>query len=258
MLKKLIKHEFKATYRFYLPIYIGLAGLIALACAYIKITEHFDVNELFLSITMPLGTVVGVLAIIFTLISPYIFVCLRFYRSTATREGYLTFTLPASTNQILFSKFLVSFIWAILTVTVTILALLVLVTIGFDAEITFTAIREVLKSDSFNVTAIFSFFVGYVNSILAIYAAISLGQFVRDHRVIASIAFYAAIYTVQQIASLIVLIPFIIRFGSLSNPEAVNSDMGLLTGISIVLSLVFSAIFYFISNRILERKLNLP
>ena len=55
MLKKLIKHEFKATYRFYVPVYIALAALVALACIFLTVIDHFDVNELFLSITLPLG-----------------------------------------------------------------------------------------------------------------------------------------------------------------------------------------------------------
>lgn len=259
MLKKLIKHEFKATYRFYLPIYIGLAVLIALACGFLNIVEIFDVNELFLSITLPLGAVVGLLAIIFALISPYIFICLRFYRSTATREGYLTFTLPASTNQILFSKFLVSFLWAILTFGVTTLAIFVLLAVGFDPDMTFTAIRQLFHSSDFNFTTILSFVVGYANSILAIYTAISLGQFVRDHRVIASIAFYAATYTVQQIVSLVVLIPVMIGSGALTSAETLTySDLGIMSIVSIIISLVFCGIFYFISERILDRKLNLP
>lgn len=175
MLKKLIKHEFKATYRFYVPIYIALAALVALACIFLTVIDHFDVNEMFLSITLPLGAIVGFLAIIFTVLSPYIFICLRFYRSTATREGYLTFTLPASTNQILFSKFLVSFLWAVITTAVTLFALFVLCVVGFDSDITFMAIRQFLRSETFDFMTIFSFFTGYINSILAIYAAISLG-----------------------------------------------------------------------------------
>lgn len=259
MLKKLIKHEFKATYRFYLPIYIGLAVLVALACGFLNIVEIFDVNELFLSITLPLGAVVGLLAIIFALISPYIFICLRFYRSTSTREGYLTFTLPASTNQILFSKFLVSFFWAVLTVGVTTLAIFVLLAVGFNPDMTFTAIHQLFHSSEFNFTTILSFAVGYANSILSIYTAISLGQFVRDHRVIASIAFYAATYTVQQIVSLVVLIPAMIGSGIFSEGDTLNySDTGMLTIISLIISLVFSVIFYVISERILDRKLNLP
>ena len=59
MLKKLIKHEFKATYRFYVPVYIALAALVALACIFLTVIDHFDVNELFLSITLPLGAIVG-------------------------------------------------------------------------------------------------------------------------------------------------------------------------------------------------------
>ena len=259
MLKKLIKHEFKATYRFYVPIYIALAALLALACIFLTVIDHFDVNEMFLSITLPLGAIVGFLAIIFTVLSPYIFICLRFYRSTATREGYLTFTLPASTNQILFSKFLVSFLWAVLTITVTLFALFVLCAVGFDSEITFMAIRQFLRSETFDFTTILSFITGYINSILAIYASISLGQFVRDHRIIASIAFYAAIYTVQQIVSLVVLIPVMIGNGIFSKGDTLNySDTGMLTIISLIISVVFSVIFYVISERILDRKLNLP
>lgn len=64
MLKKLIKHEFKATYRFYVPVYIALAALVALACIFLTVIDHFDVNELFLSITLPLGAIVGFLAIV--------------------------------------------------------------------------------------------------------------------------------------------------------------------------------------------------
>ena len=259
MLKKLIKHEFKATYRFYVPIYIALATLVALACIFLTVIDHFDVNEMFLSITLPLGAIVGFLAIIFTVLSPYIFICLRFYRSTATREGYLTFTLPASTNQILFSKFLVSFLWAVITTAVTLFALFVLCVVGFDSDITFMAIRQFLRSETFDFMTIFSFFTGYINSILAIYAAISLGQFVRDHRVIASIAFYAAIYTVQQIVSLVVLIPVMISTNIFSEAASLNySDTGMLTIISLIISVVFSVIFYVISERILDRKLNLP
>ena len=257
MLKKLIKHEFKATYRFYVPVYIALAALVALACIFLTVIDHFDVNELFLSITLPLGAIVGFLAIVFTVLSPYIFICLRFYRSTATREGYLTFTLPASTNQILFSKFLVSFLWAVLTIAVTLFALFVLCAVGFDSEITFMAIRQILKSETFDF--ILSFIMGYINSILAIYASISLGQFVRDHRVIASIAFYAAIYTAQQIVSLVVLIPVMIGTGIFSAGDTLNySATGMLTIISLIISVVFSVIFYVISERILDRKLNLP
>ncbi len=259
MLKKLIKHEFKATYRFYVPVYIALAALVALACIFLTVIDHFDVNEMFLSITLPLGAIVGFLAIIFTVLSPYIFICLRFYRSTATREGYLTFTLPASTNQILFSKFLVSFFWAVLTVGVTTLAIFVLLAVGFDPDMTFTAIHQLFHSSEFNFTTILSFVVGYANSILAIYASISLGQFVRDHRIIASIAFYAATYTVQQIVSLVVLIPIMIGSGVLSSGETLNySDLGIMSVVSIILSLVFCVIFYFVSERILDRKLNLP
>lgn len=259
MLKKLFKHEFKATYRFYLPVYIGLAILTALACGFLTIVNHFDVNELFLSIVLPLGAIVGVLAIVFAFICPYLFVCLRYYRSTATREGYLTFTLPATTNQLLITKFVVSLIWTLLTIGITLLAIFTLAAVGFDYESTRKFIDFFIESSDFSWLNIVTLIVSYANSILAIYAAISLGQFVRDHRVIASIAFYGVIYMVQQIAGLIILIPFMMKANIFEDAEAISSSMETqISIISLVFSLVFCGIFYFISNRILERKLNLP
>ena len=76
---------------------------------------------------------------------------------------------------------------------------------------------------------------------------------------IASIAFYAAIYTAQQIVSLVVLIPVMIGTGIFSEGDTLNySATGMLTIISLIISVVFSVIFYVISERILDRKLNLP
>ena len=42
MLGKLIKHEFKSTYRIFVPIYIGLALLIAAACLFIELLKHYN------------------------------------------------------------------------------------------------------------------------------------------------------------------------------------------------------------------------
>ena len=64
---------------------------------------------------------------------------------------------------------------------------------------------------------------------------------------------------VQQIAGLIILIPFMLKANIFEDAEAISSSMETqMSIISLVFSLVFCGIFYFISNRILERKLNLP
>ena len=63
----------------------------------------------------------------------------------------------------------------------------------------------------------------------------------------------------QQIVSLVVLIPVMISTNIFSEAASLNySDTGMLTIISLIISVVFSVIFYVISERILDRKLNLP
>lgn len=102
---------------------------------------------------------------------------------------------------------MVSFLWAVITTAVTLFALFVLCVVGFDSDITFMAIRQFLRSETFDFMTIFFFLPDISIPSWQSMPLSAWGQFVRDHRVIASIAFYAAIYTVQQIVSLVVLIP---------------------------------------------------
>lgn len=114
----------------------------------------------------------------------------------------------------------------------------------------------------------FSFLLSCALSILQIFTAISLGQLVRDHRIIASLAFYAALYTVQQIISVVVLLPFMITEMSKDMSTGIDTfSMSLGTNtdgmpvsiflLSIIISVVFSVVFFFLSNYILKKKLNL-
>ena len=99
-------------------------------------------------------------------------------------------------------------------------------------------------------------------SILTIFAAISLSQLVRDHRVIASFAFYMALTTVQQIVSIAALIPIMLKELSASG-DAEYTASGTVTSdttvyvLSLIIGIVFSLVFYFISNYMLKKKLNL-
>lgn len=118
------------------------------------------------------------------------------------------------------------------------------------------------------VIQIFSFLLSCALSILQIFTSISLGQLVRDHRIIASLAFYAALYTIQQIISIVAILPFMITEISKdmsAGMETFGMSVSTQTGgmpyqvylFSIVLSVVFSIVFFFLSNYILKKKLNL-
>lgn len=268
MLKNLIKHEFKATYRTFIPIYIGLVILTGAACLFMELLENFD--QAILTIGSGFGMIIVLFGLIFVFISPYIFLSMRFYRTTATREAYLTFTVPADTKIILLAKFIVAYIWTILTTILGYLGVSILLSEGNISKIA-DMIKLIFEGDSpaFVFLQLLTFLVGFATTLLHIFASVSLGQLVRDHRIIASLAFYAALYTVQQIISVIVLIPFMISttkdidmdgfsasFHVGINNNATQAPISVLI-ISLIVSTVFGVAFYFLSNHLLKKKLNL-
>lgn len=264
MLSKLIKHEFKATYRIFLPIYIGLVIITGLACA-TSILDSYQ-NTL-LSIALGFGMIIFVLGYIFVILSPFIFLPIRFYRTTATREAYLTFTVPADTKVILLAKFIVAFAWSLITILLWVATLIIFISSidGWDwrgLAYFFDIEKEYL------IWKILTMITGLAVNILSIFAAISLSQLVRDHRVIASFAFYAAIYTVQQIISVCVLIPFMIQNlnavavdefsrGMTSDLTSSSYEDIMIYILSLAVSLGVSAACFFLSNHMLKKKLNL-
>lgn len=268
MLGKLIKHEFKSTYRIFFPIYIGLVVLSLAACLFIELMKHMESTAL--SIVSGFGLIILVLGFIFAFVSPYIFLSMRFYKTTATREAYLTFTIPAETYKILLSKFIMSFLWTVATLILAYSSIAVII-----SSSGITSLKNMFDflldgNTGLFVLQVISLILSCALSILQIFAAISLGQLVRDHRIIASLAFYAAIYTVQQIISVLALLPFMIsemstvmsaeemdtlQF-SVSNSGGDTMELPIFL-LSIGLSIAFSIVWFFLSKFILKKKLNL-
>lgn len=216
-----------------------------------------------------MGTVLLILTLMFVLLSPYIVLAVRFYKSTATREAYLTFTLPTTVNTILFAKFLVGFIWLTITFILWYLSF-GLIVCGFTGEeFVATFIKEIFASQSIAMILLqlATIIIGLASSVLMIFASIALSQLVRDHRVLASIAFYFGLYTVQQIISTIILIPVMIKeVGSSLMEESVSvtaiepSVDPSLVGtyiVALAVSVIFGVVCYFVSKYLLSKKLNL-
>ncbi len=267
MLKKLIKHEFIATYRIFVPIYIGLLIVTAVAFGFSLIHEQLD--ETVFTVLLGFGVITLFLVMMFVILSPYIFLAVRFYKTTATREAYLTFTLPAKTNSILLAKFLVSSFWVFVTVVLWYLSLMIMV-YGFADENMFKALwDEVITQENFVTLLLYvvTLISGLAASVLTIFAAISLSQLVRDHRILASIAFYFVIYTIQQIISFVALIPYMIGTTALSvesesamdSYTSMNASSELLGMYVLVIAICsgISLVCYFISKYMLSKKLNL-
>ena len=98
MLKKLIKNEFKESYKEMLILYgISLVAAIAFAC--LILLKEFDL------------LIISILPLVGIVISIEIFLAININRSFNKRlfskEGYLTLSIPVKISKILLSKYLV-------------------------------------------------------------------------------------------------------------------------------------------------------
>lgn len=110
MLKKLIKHEFRATGRIMWPAFAGMLVLsLAMRLAQAVLTSP-DSLWLLDDISM-IVTVVFVFGLIAMCLAPMVLSAVRFKSHVLSDEGYLTMTLPVSVHQLLASKLLVSAVW---------------------------------------------------------------------------------------------------------------------------------------------------
>ena len=106
MLKKLLKYDFNAIFKYW---WIGalttfILSFVGAGCGSILETEK-DLPES-VSIFATIGLVLIVLSFFAFIIMNALLVYIRFYKHLFSDEGYLTFTLPVKRNQILASKLL--------------------------------------------------------------------------------------------------------------------------------------------------------
>lgn len=106
MLGKLIKHEFKASAHSVLNIYLAAAiTIVIMLLSYaVKIRWISALSTVALLI-------ISVLAVVITIIA----VIAGFYKTLYGSQGYLSFTLPVKSGQLLGAKALVSFVWILLS-----------------------------------------------------------------------------------------------------------------------------------------------
>lgn len=115
MLGKLIKNEFKSTFRYYWIFFVAFLGISVIFGFVNKfMTDNENVNIVF-SIIALLLALIFICSNLFISLAPIIFSAIRFNKSVLGNEGYLTNTLPITTNKIVGSKLIVATVWFITT-----------------------------------------------------------------------------------------------------------------------------------------------
>ena len=130
MLRKLLKHEFRATARIMGPLYLILLVTAMGANFSARVMDRADSR--LLNALGALVVMAFVVAIIGVCFMSFFLMLQRFYRNLLRDEGYIMFTLPASVHQQVWSKLIVSTVWYVLTAAVVVLSFLVAVfEVGF-------------------------------------------------------------------------------------------------------------------------------
>lgn len=260
MLGKLLKHELKATGRILLPLYLIMIGLSLVN----RVLSDINIYNGPLNIIRGFMIAAYGIAILATLVITFVVIVLRFYKNLMSDEGYLMFTLPVKPALLINSKLVVSLLWNIVSMIIVGTSLLIILATPDRMDVFFEFFDFIfisLKANFGNkhilliVEFLVLMFISLIQQILLIYVSIAVGQLFNGHKVLGSFASYIAISTIMQIVITLILAIWALLAGS--NLEELEVIPQLVFPFSIIISLVFNALFYFATDYIFKRKLNL-
>lgn len=279
MYRKLCKYEFKSIGRTLLPIYLAVIAVSVINLISIRITNDafFSFNFSLLENILGLFQVVAAFAYFGVLVAlgvlTAVVIIQRFYKGLLCDEGYLMFTLPVKTWHLVASKATAALVMSIAS---TIAAMISIFILGFGVmdnvgEFLFALVDPrnwlALFQDLGTVSPIWplyalELFVLGLAAALAflfhIYVALALGHLAKKHRIMMSVAAYILISLAFSFLSGVGLI-FVgngldYTFANLLSPAAAYQ---LLVGGLLAWNLFKLAVFFFGTERILSKKLNL-
>ena len=254
MLGKLMKHDIRNIGKLLLPLNV-IVLLMGLTGAVLHTTGLFDLENVGPLLEVLIITYVTGMAVI--MVVSYFYPIIYFYRNLFSRQGYLTFTLPVSAWKILLSKTIVGFCWYLVNIVVAFLS--IWATTGFmrmsgEFIVHFNVYFEREIGTSFNLLNLWIIGITLISllwSLITAYFCISIGQLFGKHKIIASVGAYIVIYTVIQILLTAMFIPFL-----LSAP-GVHRMVSVIFYGTVIVSAVFSVLFYILSGVIMKKKVNL-
>ncbi len=265
MLGKLLKKDFTATGRFFLPLLGGYA--IAAVVAKLLIEMVFRSTDLF-SYDNPISSGLTIFSIIYFtmcviyLIACYlmttVFVVYDFYKTMVSSHGYLTHTLPVTTGMLLWSKVLVAVIWSLAVNLLIGLSLLLLFAGHFPESGMFQTLRDLFRFLDVNFGTyifymLFNMIMGLFHTPLMFFSCIAIGQLWREHRIMGAILSYIGIHTGTQIFGTVMLI--VTGNGLFSSPYSVSYHGYLL--VTTIFGILMTVLFFLVTWYILSKKLNL-
>lgn len=261
MLGKLIKYEFKATGRTFLPLY-GAILLVALIQRFLGRSNKGVFEELN---TLGNFTNLALVGLFIALVVITLIVTIqRFQKNLLSDEGYLMFTLPVKIRSLIITKMFVAVTWVILSGIVGVITFIVLFATGeFFAEVgqmfsIFIPRMMIMLQDEVGRMGLFvitqfalATFLMYIQFVVLIYLSLAIGQFpsFQKHRTAASfIAFFVINTAINRITGMTML-------GSLYTGANMDPTKSLF--IANIMAIIFIVVMFEGTTYILKKHLNL-
>lgn len=278
MLGKLLKYDMRYVARIMPLMYSVALAMSLLMSLVIFLISKLTEMSFILVMMLPLWA----LALAVVAYSGVIMIASRIYKTFYSDQGYLTFTLPVTSSQLIWSKVLLYVIWQLIGIIVALVCValpIATAVVTFATDGFYDAMNYILDFMTYFFKEMFGFegatFIGacismlvytlvsYVSAPIAIIFSFSIGQFVNKHRVIAAIGIYFAYSTVMSILFSILEL-FIYIPGIMSDAYVDSSIIGIASTqlmwymiFCSILTIIVSSICYVVTKHIMANKLNL-
>ncbi len=254
----LLKYEFKSVGRVLMPLF-GLFLAVSLLCGLANFESiHTGVRVL----AVALGVLYTLMACAVVVVTAIVLIQ-RFNKNLLGNEGYLCFTLPVSVNSHIACKTISAGIWLTIGAITGMLSLaLLLMNMVTPMELIIEGQRLLHEMAGFHgtltgilviVEIIVLLMLVFGEAAVKIYAAISLGQLWSGHRVAGAIFSFIGFSIVETILGNIVMVDEIDSM--LYRGDFFGMQMSF--AVVAVSGAVLMAIYWVVSNRLLNRHLNL-
>lgn len=270
MVKKLFKHEFIYYFRTF-ALFLPIVLVIGVMARVFRFFENFD--SVLVDIVIFSSASMLVVACFALLMLSVVVAVVRFYKNMYSAEGYLTFTLPVNNAQHIFVKLLT----AICCQAICLLTVILAAIIAISGE----PLKEFLLMLTAGISEFYEdigavSFIAFVFDIIVIallsvagnmllyYACITVGQTAKKNRILMAVGAYFIYYVATQVISTVIVMIFtVLGMSGVFDGIVMWLDdhmiltMHLTMGVSIVIYAAMAVAFWFVTQSIMTKKLNL-
>ncbi len=283
MLGKLMKHEWKGTYKFGGIMVLTIFVLTLIGYLFLRYSAIGEVMqgetvlkpaEIMTLTISSIGTLIlYYLALIGAMYGAIIYLAVRFYKTMYTNQGYLTHTLPVTPGQLLTSKILVSGVWTLFVYLAVFASIFILLfglfqgLLGADAmegtlEEAFREIAAIYRDMGFDFATfgIVMIFMGVLSpfiSMIQIFGALTIGQLSKKHKLMVGIFTYIGFIVLNYIVTMVMETVVMINSMFSAVGEISLGFMNTTYIASIVYSVLTAVVLVLVSHRIVKKKLNM-